>query len=154
MTKSITYIVVSGGVVTTGDAIDQSEYTGGLIQIGEDGLNDNAMKKGETEYYAKSGSIRGDETAKTTYAYNMLQDTVQTINYFYGAIVDPDEIPGRWDAIGWRPGLLDEELDTGESLVHCHRTIHVRGDPPTLRKLAKETLQVDLETVRKAVIAK
>ena len=33
-----------------------------------------------------------------------------------------------------------KELKTGESLSHSHRTIHVKADMDTLRKLAKETL--------------
>lgn len=44
-----------------------------------------------------------------------------------------------------------KELKTGESLTHCHRTIHVQADPATLRKLAKETLGVDLDAVKKAI---
>ena len=47
-----------------------------------------------------------------------------------------------------------KELGAGESLVHCHRTIHIQGDRPTLRKLAQETLGVELETVHKAMISK
>jgi hypothetical protein len=41
-------------------------------------------------------------------------------------------------------------LKTGESLVHSHRTIHVQANMETLRKLAKETLGVDLKAVRMA----
>ena len=33
-----------------------------------------------------------------------------------------------------------QELKTGESLVHRHRTIHIQADAETLRKLAKEIL--------------
>ena len=44
-------------------------------------------------------------------------------------------------------------LDTGESLMHCHRTIHVQGEAAALGKLARETLGVDLETVRGAMLA-
>jgi hypothetical protein len=44
-----------------------------------------------------------------------------------------------------------KELKTGESLSHSHRTIHVKADMDTLRKLAKETLGVDLDAVRKAM---
>lgn len=40
-------------------------------------------------------------------------------------------------------------LKTGESLVHCHRTIHVQAAPATLAGLAKEILGVDLERVEK-----
>jgi hypothetical protein len=40
------------------------------------------------------------------------------------------------------------ELKTGESLSHSHRTIHIQADMDTLRKLAKETLGVDLDAVR------
>jgi hypothetical protein len=44
-------------------------------------------------------------------------------------------------------------LKTGESLEHCHRTIHVQADLPTLDTLAKELLGVDLETVRKEMLS-
>ena len=44
-------------------------------------------------------------------------------------------------------------LKTGESLSHCHRTIHIKADMDTLRKLAKETLGVDLDAVRKAMLS-
>ncbi|MGA2619256.1 MAG: DUF6786 family protein [Thermoguttaceae bacterium] len=43
-------------------------------------------------------------------------------------------------------------LARGQSLVHSHRTIHVQADGPTLAKLAKELLGVDLETVRQAML--
>lgn len=45
------------------------------------------------------------------------------------------------------------ELKKGESLTHCHRTIHIKADMDTLRKLAKETLGVDLDAVRKAMLS-
>ena len=44
-------------------------------------------------------------------------------------------------------------LKTGESLSHSHRTVHVKADMDTLRKLAKETLGVDLDAVRKAMLS-
>jgi hypothetical protein len=44
-------------------------------------------------------------------------------------------------------------LNTGESLKHCHRTVHVQADPQTLRQLAKEILGVDLDAVRQAMFA-
>ena len=42
-------------------------------------------------------------------------------------------------------------LKTGESLVHCHRTVHVKADAETLHQLAEETLGVDLRTVYKSM---
>lgn len=45
-------------------------------------------------------------------------------------------------------------MKTGESLSHSHRTIHIQADGPTLAKLAKEALGVDLETVRKEMLGK
>ena len=39
-------------------------------------------------------------------------------------------------------------LKTGQSLTHRHRTIHVQADAETVRNLAKQTLGVDLETIR------
>lgn len=44
-------------------------------------------------------------------------------------------------------------LKTNESLTHCHRTIHIQGDLATLDQLAKEVLGVDLDTVRKQMLA-
>ena len=43
-------------------------------------------------------------------------------------------------------------LATGQSLVHHHRTLHVRANKATLAKLAKEILGVELETVRKEML--
>ena len=40
-------------------------------------------------------------------------------------------------------------LETGQFLVHRHRTVHVQADLDTLSKLSEEILGVDLETVRK-----
>lgn len=45
-------------------------------------------------------------------------------------------------------------LKTNESLVHCHRTVHIQADEVTLAKLAKETLGVDLETVKRELAIK
>ena len=39
-------------------------------------------------------------------------------------------------------------LQTGQSLVHHHRTLHIRADKATLARLAKQILGVDLATVR------
>jgi hypothetical protein len=44
-------------------------------------------------------------------------------------------------------------LKTDEALSHSHRTIHIKADMDTLRKLAKETLGVDLDAVRKAMLS-
>lgn len=44
-------------------------------------------------------------------------------------------------------------LKRGESLTHRHRTLHVQADPPTLGKLAKEILGVDLAEVRTTMFA-
>jgi hypothetical protein len=43
-------------------------------------------------------------------------------------------------------------LAAGESLVHRHRTIHVRAEPPLLAALAREVLCVELESVREAMV--
>ena len=42
-------------------------------------------------------------------------------------------------------------LDTGQSLEHHHRTLHVKADAGTLARLAKETLGVDLQSVREQI---
>ena len=47
-----------------------------------------------------------------------------------------------------------KELKTGESLAHRHRTIHIQADLETLGKLAKESLGVDLNAVRKEMLGK
>ncbi len=44
------------------------------------------------------------------------------------------------------------ELAAGESLVHRHRTLHVRADAATLNALAKEILGVDLDAVCKEMV--
>ncbi len=45
-------------------------------------------------------------------------------------------------------------LKPGQSLTHRHRTIHVQADMATLARLAKEVLGVELDTVRKEMLAK
>jgi len=45
-------------------------------------------------------------------------------------------------------------LKTGESLEHCHRTIHIQASPETLAKLAKEVLGVELEKVKSEMLGK
>jgi hypothetical protein len=40
-------------------------------------------------------------------------------------------------------------LETGESQMHRHRTVHVQADLAVLGRLSEETLGVDLETVRR-----
>ena len=42
------------------------------------------------------------------------------------------------------------ELKTGETLLHCHRTIHVQADTATFGKLAQDILGVDLNVVRES----
>jgi hypothetical protein len=44
-------------------------------------------------------------------------------------------------------------LKTGQSLLHRHRTVHIQADAETLRELAKEILGVDLDAVRKEMLA-
>ena len=39
-------------------------------------------------------------------------------------------------------------LKTGQSLEHCHRTVHLQADTETLSALAKAILGIDLPTVR------
>ncbi len=43
-------------------------------------------------------------------------------------------------------------LRPGESLAHCHRTIHIQADPATLDQLARDLLGVDLDTVRRQML--
>ena len=47
-----------------------------------------------------------------------------------------------------------EELQPGESLEHRHATIHVQAGLPTLVTLAKNVLGVDLDDVRREMLAK
>ena len=39
-------------------------------------------------------------------------------------------------------------LKPGESLSHCHRTVHIQAEMPVLAQLAKQVLGVDLDKVR------
>ncbi len=43
-------------------------------------------------------------------------------------------------------------LATGESLTHRHRTLHIQADAATLAKLARKTLGVELDAVRKEML--
>jgi hypothetical protein len=47
-----------------------------------------------------------------------------------------------------------EELQPGDSLEHRHATVHVQADLPTLAKVAKEILGVELDDVRREMLAK
>jgi hypothetical protein len=40
-------------------------------------------------------------------------------------------------------------LATGESLTHCHRTVHIHAPMSVLAQLARQVLGVDLAAVRK-----
>jgi hypothetical protein len=44
-------------------------------------------------------------------------------------------------------------LETGASLAHQHRTIHIQADPATLADLAKEVLGVELEKVKREMLS-
>jgi hypothetical protein len=44
------------------------------------------------------------------------------------------------------------ELASGESLVHCHRTIHVQADAATLDQLARQVLGIGLDHVRREML--
>ena len=41
------------------------------------------------------------------------------------------------------------QLETGQSLVHRHRTVHVQADPAVLARLARDVLGVGLDEVRR-----
>ncbi len=43
------------------------------------------------------------------------------------------------------------ELQTGQSLTHRHRTLHIQAEPDVLGRLAHQVLGVDLQTVRRAM---
>ena len=45
-------------------------------------------------------------------------------------------------------------LESGQSLTHHHRTLHIRAAKPILKKLAKKILGVELETVRKEMLSR
>jgi hypothetical protein len=47
-----------------------------------------------------------------------------------------------------------KELKTGESIQHCHRTIHIQAEPAVLAQLAKEILGVEWDAVRKEMLGK
>jgi hypothetical protein len=47
-----------------------------------------------------------------------------------------------------------EPLETGESLIHRHLTVHLQADLATLSKLSEEILGVSLETVRGEMLAR
>lgn len=45
-------------------------------------------------------------------------------------------------------------LDTGQSLTHRHRTLHIQADAATLQELARAILGVDLATVRAEMLSR
>ena len=98
-----------------------------------------------------------DEPAKCDYINNMWQ--LPQAKPYVGDVANANN-DGPND-LGKRMGAFYEiesispakELKTGESLSHSHRTIHVKADMDTLRALAKETLGVDLDAVRKEMMS-
>jgi hypothetical protein len=45
-------------------------------------------------------------------------------------------------------------LKPGESLTHCHRTVHIQAEMPVLAQLARQVLGVDLDKVRHEMLGK
>jgi hypothetical protein len=96
-----------------------------------------------------------DDPAKHDYLNNMWE--VPQTNPFTGDVANayndgPNDLGKQLGAFYEIESISPaKELKTGESLIHRHRTIHVQADAATLRKLAKETLGIDLEAVKKAL---
>jgi hypothetical protein len=114
------------------------------------------------------GSIDFENKVLTLVSFTMPEDptSVDYMNNMWGV---PQAKPYTGDVanayndgpndLGKRMGSFYEiesispakELKTGESLSHTHRTIHIQADMDTLRKIAKDTLDVDLDAVQKAM---
>jgi hypothetical protein len=96
-----------------------------------------------------------DDPAKHAYLNNMCE--VPQAEPYRGDVVnsynDGPNAEGRQFGVFYEIETLSPApaLKTGESLVHANRTIHVRADAAALRRLAKETLGVDLDAVRQTI---
>lgn len=98
-----------------------------------------------------------DDPAKCDYLNNMWE--LPQANPYTGDVANayndgPNDLGKQLGAFyeieSVSPALV---LKTGESLAHHQRTIHIQADPATLRRIAQTILGVDLEAVRKAMLA-
>jgi hypothetical protein len=112
------------------------------------------------------GSIDFKNNVLTLVSYNMPADPTKEL-YMANAWVLPQPAPYVGDVVnayndGGAFGDFYEieslspakELKTGESLTHCHRTIHVQADKAVLVQLAKEILGVEWDAVHKEMLGK
>jgi hypothetical protein len=112
------------------------------------------------------GSIDFKNNVLTLVSYNMPADPTKEL-YMANAWVLPQPAPYVGDVVnayndGGAFGDFYEieslspakELKTGESLTHCHRTIHVQADKAVLVQLAKEILGVEWDAVHKEMLEK
>ncbi len=96
-----------------------------------------------------------EDPAKHDYINNMWE--VPQVHPFIGDVVNsyndgPNELGKQLGAFYEIETISPAKtLKTGESLAHCHRTVHVRADAAALRALAREVLGVDLDAVRRAM---
>ncbi len=97
-----------------------------------------------------------DDPAKCDYINNMWQ--VPQAHPFTGDVANayndgPNDLGSQLGAFYEIESVSPAKmLKTGETLVHRHSTIHIQADAATLKALAKETLGVDLDAVRKAML--
>ncbi len=115
------------------------------------------------------GSIDYKNNVLTLVSFNMPADPTKELylnnawdlpqkNSYVGDVVNSYNDGPQGD----KPGFGDmyeieslspaKELKTGESLQHCHRTIHIQAEPAVLKQLAKEILGVDWDAVHREML--
>lgn len=112
------------------------------------------------------GSIDYKNNVLTLVSFNMPADPTKEI-YMNNAWDLPQPKPFVGDVVnsyndGGNFGNMYEieslspakELKTGESIQHCHRTIHIQAEQAVLAQLAKEILGVEWDAVRKEMLGK
>ena len=166
----------SGSVAEFGPAV-KSDYFGPILpdrlQITPEAIlfradGKSRSKIGTSQRRARNvlGSIDFEAGVLTLVQFTMPDDPAKH-NYLNNAWELPQQNPYTGDVanayndgpndLGQQMGAFYEiesvspagVLKTDESLVHCHRTVHVQADAPTLAKLAKEVLGVELERVER-----
>jgi hypothetical protein len=118
------------------------------------------------------GSIDFKNNVLTLVSFNLPADPTKEL-YMNNAWDLPQKESYKGDAVNsyndgppapGKPGFGDmyeieslspaKELKTGESITHCHRTIHIQAEPAVLKQLAKEILGVEWDAVHKEMLGK
>lgn len=178
--KSVVLVPYKAGDETKLGPVVKSDYFGAVpaerLKVTPDAVLFAADAKfrskiGTSQKRAKNvlGSIDFDNNVLTLVNFTMPEDPTKE-NYINNAWVVPQPEPFVGDVanayndgpndLGSQLGAFYEieslspakVLKKGESLNHCHRTVHIQADLDTLKKIAKAALGVDLDNVKKEMV--